>query len=110
MKHLLIAITVAALAAWLPVLTSCTKQYIEHSTCRRYLELCDKFDEDGHYLRTDTLWPSPVHVAQIACDSELLKIEQYVPFKQGCANGGWQEFRYVVLPQQIPGKSHSVFL
>ncbi len=89
MKILLIFITALILA-------SCKKEYIEHPTCRRYLELSDKFFPDSNtYTHTDTLWPQG-RIANYACDSELLKLQTYVLHKEGCLTGGYQMFRYVI--------------
>lgn len=74
---------------------SCTKEYIENPTCRRYLELSDKYDGEMHFLRTDTLWPNG-RIANEVCDSDLLRLKNYVPFVEGCTTGGYQEFRYVI--------------
>jgi len=89
LKNIIIVILSLAAIITFFCLTSCTKQYSENPTCRRYLELIDKFDGEMIYLRTDTLYPNGIN-SNYACDSELLKLINYVPRIEGCENG-WQK-------------------
>lgn len=77
-------------------LFSCSKSdYIEHPTCRRYIEVSDKFDGDMNYIRTDTLWPNG-RIANEVCNADLDSMRAYVPNVEGCPTGGYQEFRYLI--------------
>ena len=75
----------------------CTKAYTENPTCHRYLELSYKYDGEmnqipGHF--PDTLWPNG-RLGNYACDSELLKLQNYQPHPEGCA-AGWQIIQYEI--------------
>src|SRR5262245_6625784 len=79
------------------IILSCTKVYTEKPTCRKYLKVSDKYFPDSlTYVRTDTFYFNVERVATYACDSELRRLENYKPFKEGCETGGWQRFRYII--------------
>jgi hypothetical protein len=96
MKNLIICVVLGAILFTVLLFScGCTKQYSENPTCRRYLELIDKFDGEMIYLRTDTLYPNG-RISNYACDSELMKLINYQPKIEGCENG-WQKVYYKII-------------
>jgi hypothetical protein len=73
----------------------CTKQYIEHPTCQRFVEVSDKYDFKMHYIRTDTLFPMG-RIANVICGDSVNILRNYKSPITGCQNIGYQQFRYIV--------------
>lgn len=73
------------------IFASCTKEYDQHPTCYKYIQLIDRFTGERDYIGTDTTYPGG-KFEQVCNDDTIIFHLQ--PDTLGCI-GGYFSYRYI---------------